>query len=220
VKLIAHLKLQPTPEQHDAVVRTLETANAACNSMSQMAWDMHVFGKFAIQKLCYEHVRTTFNLSAQVVVRCIAKVADAYKIYTGGRRAFKKHGALPYDDRILSWNLHAPSVSIWTVDGRQSIPFVCGRRHWELVQTRRGETDLVYIKGQFYLLAVCDREEPTPDDVEGVIGVDLGIITIATDNDGTTHSGQQIDRVRERYHLRRQRLQAVGREIVVVASVN
>ena len=98
----------------------------------------------------------------------------------------------------MSWNLHAPSVSIWAVDGRQAIPFVCGRRQWELLQTRRGETDLVSLHGQFYLLAVCDVEEPTPDAVAGVIGVDLGIVTITTDSDGESHSGQQIDRVRAR----------------------
>ena len=209
-KLIAQLKLQPTPEQHDALLRTLETGNAACTAISQTAWDTQTFKQFDIHRQSYEHIRSTFPLTAQLVVRCIAKVADAYKVYKGGRRAFKKHGALPYDDRILSWNMHAPSVSIWTVDGRQSIPFVCGRRQWELLQTRRGETDLVYIKGQFYLLAVCDVEEPTPDDVEGVLGVDLGIVNIATDSDGNAHSGQQINRVRERYHLRRQRLQSVG----------
>ena len=209
-KLIAQLKLHPTPEQADALLRTLETGNAACNAISQTAWDAQTFKQFDIHRMCYDHIRSTFPLSSQLVIRCIAKVADAYKVYKGGRRAFKKHGALPYDDRILSWNLHEPSVSIWTVDGRQSIPFVCGRRQWELLQTRRGETDLVSIKGQFYLLAVCDVEEPTPDDVEGVLGVDLGIVNIATDSDGYTHSGQEIDRVRERYHLRRQRLQSVN----------
>jgi len=209
-KLIAQLKLQPTPEQADALLRTLETGNAACTAISQTAWDTQTFKQFALHRLCYEHIRSTFGLTAQVVVRCIGKVADAYNIYKGGRRAFKKHGALPYDDRILSWNMHEPSVSMWTVNGQQSIPFVCGRRQWELLQTRHGETDLVYSKGQFYLLAVCAVEAPTPDDVEGVIGVDLGIVHIATDSDGNTHSGHQIDRVRERYHLRRQRLQSVG----------
>ena len=208
-KLIAHLKLQPTPEQEDALLRTLETANDACNTISKTAWDTQTFKQFDIHRQSYEHIRSTFGLTAQMVVRCIAKVADVYKVYKGGKRAFKKHGAVPYDDRILSWNMHAPSVSIWTVDGRQSIPFVCGRRQWELLQTRRGETDLVSIKGQFYLLAVCDVEEPTPDDVEGILGVDLGIVNIATDSDGHTHSGQHVERVRTRYYLRRKRLQAV-----------
>jgi putative transposase len=44
----------------------------------------------------------------------------------------------------------------------------------------------------------------------GVIGVDLGIVNLATTDDGELYSGAQVDQVRERYHTRRQRLQAVG----------
>ena len=209
-RLIAQLKLHPTPEQATALLRTLETANAACNAISQTAWDTNTFKQFDIHRQRYEHIRSSFALSAQLAVRCIAKVADAYKLDKDTLREFKPHGGVPYDDRILSWNMYEPSVSTWTLDGRQSIPFVCGKRQWELLQSRRGETDLVYIKGQFYLLAVCDIEKPTPDDVEGVLGVDLGIVNLATDSDGETHSGAVIERVRQRYQARRKRLQSVN----------
>ena len=102
------------------------------------------------------------------------------------------------------------SVSIWTMDGRQSIPFVCGPRQWELLQTQRGETDLALVNGQWYLLAACAIEEPTPVDVEDALGVDLGIVNFATDSDGETHSGAQVEKVRVRQQRRRDRLQAVG----------
>ena len=84
-KLIAQLKLQSTPKQHDALLPTLEMANAACNVISQSPWDTLTFKQFDLHRQSYEHIRSTFPL----VVRCIAKVADAYKIYKGGRRAFK-----------------------------------------------------------------------------------------------------------------------------------
>ena len=80
MKLTAQLKLQPTPEQADALKRTLETTNAACNYISSVAWAMRTFGKFALQKLCYQEVREQFGLSAQMVVRALAKVGDAYKL--------------------------------------------------------------------------------------------------------------------------------------------
>ena len=38
MKLTVQLKLQPTPEQADALRRTLETANAACDYISQVAF--------------------------------------------------------------------------------------------------------------------------------------------------------------------------------------
>ncbi|WP_345721821.1 transposase [Herpetosiphon gulosus] len=210
MKLIAQLKLLPTSDQHAALLQTLEQANVVCNAISQTAWQSQTFKQFDVHTLVYDHIRATSGLSAQMVVRQIAKVADAYKIDRKVQRTFTPHGAISYDDRILSWNMHAPSVSIWTVNGRQSIPFVCGKRQWELVQSRRGETDLAYVNGQFYLLATCDVEEPTPDDVDRTIGVDLGIVNISTDSDGETYSGAQIERVRQRYQRRRSALQAVG----------
>ena len=128
MKLIAQLKLQPTLEQADALKRTVETANAACDYISSVAWDTRTFGKFALQKLWYQDVRETFGLSAQMVVRALAKVGDAYKLDKQTKRTFRPLAGIAYDDRILSFALTDSSVSIWTLDGRQAIPFVCGER--------------------------------------------------------------------------------------------
>ena len=210
MKLIAQLKLQPTPEQAAALRRTLETANAACNSMSETAWHRQTFRAFDLHKLCYASTRESFGLSAQVTVRCLSKVADAYQLDRQIKRTFRPHGSIAYDDRILSWNLHELSVSIWTIAGRQSIRFVAGMRQLQLLHTRNGETDLAYVKGVFYLLAACDVEEPAPLDSEGVLGVDLGVVNLATDSDGEMYSGAAVEQVRQRYQRRRDRLQAVG----------
>ena len=79
MKLSAQVKLLPTPEQADALKRTLEMANAACNFVSQKAWQSKTFKQYDLHHLCYKDVRAKFPLSAQGVVRVIAKVADAYK---------------------------------------------------------------------------------------------------------------------------------------------
>jgi len=212
MKLTAQLKLQPTPEQAYVLRRTLETANAACNFISRVAWDTRTFGKFALQQLCYQKVRETFGLSAQMTIRSIAKVADAYKLDRKTQRAYRPHGGIAYDDRILSFNLKRQTVSIWTVADkrRQTIPFVCGERQRRLLSSRQGESDLVFRNGQFYLLVTCNVDEPTPDDVDAVLGVDLGITNIAADSDGEQYSGAQAERVRQRYQRRRDALQSVG----------
>jgi predicted transposase len=210
VKLIAQLKLLPTPEQAAALLRTLETTNAACNYMSQVAWDAKTFGKFDLQKLCYEPVRQQFGLAAQVTIRALAKVGDAYKLDKARIRTFRPHAAIAYDDRILSYAIPDLSVSIWTLDGRQRIPFVCGTRQRDLLSTRQGETDLAFVRGEWYLFAVCDVEEPDPQDVDDVIGLDLGITNIAVDSDGTLHSGRTVKSVRYRHRRLRNRLQKKG----------
>ena len=104
-----------------------------------------------------------------MTIRLLAKVDAAYKLDKKTCRVFRPHGAIAYDDRILSFVLPSSSVSIWTLEGRQSIPFLCGERQRRLLQSRNGETDLVLVGAAWYLLASCDVEEPEPIDVEGVL---------------------------------------------------
>jgi putative transposase len=210
MRLTAAIQLLPTPEQADMLKRTLETANDACDYISQVAWESKTFRQFPIHRLTYQTVRETFGLAAQLAVRCIAKVADAYKLDRKTQRTFQPHGAVPYDDRILSYNLKGSEISIWTLDGRQAIPFVCGEHQRELLATQRGETDLALVRGKWYLFVTCEVEAPEPVDVEGVLGVDLGIVNLATDSDGETFSGEHVERRRQWYVNRRQALQKVG----------
>jgi putative transposase len=180
MKLVAQLKLRPTKEQARILKDTIACANAACNRISEVAWERRTFGKHALQKLCYRDVKSCFGLSAQMVVRCLANVGDAYRLDRRSKRRFKPHGSIAYDDRILSWNLNEPSVSIWTVgseggsEARQSIAFVGGERQMTMLETCVGETDLMYRRRKFYLLATCEVEDPEPFVAEGVIGVDSG----------------------------------------------
>ncbi len=208
--LIAQIKLLPTPHQAAALSQTLATANAACTAISAAAWQQQCFSKFPLQKDLYHPIKPTFGLSAQLLIRCIAKVCDSYATDRTTCHTFRPYGAIAFDDRILSFRLAQQTVSIWTTAGRQTIPFVCGSRQAASIQTRQGESDLVMRKGHFYLLVTCTVAEPPPAPVEAGLGVDLGIINLATDSDGGTHSGAGVERVRQRYQRRRDRLQRVG----------
>jgi putative transposase len=210
MKLIAQLKLLPTPAQADMLKRTLEAANAACNYISGVAWASKTFGKFALQKLCYQDVRETFGLAAQMTIRALAKVGDAYKLDKQTKCTFRPLASIAYDDRILSFALPDSSISIWTLDGRQSIPFVCGERQRAMLATRQGESDLLFHRGNWYLLVTCDVEEPELQDIDAVLGVDLGVTNIATDSDGDVHSGKAIKNVRYRHRRLRNKLQKLG----------
>lgn len=210
MKLTVQLKLIPSPDQADALRRTLETANAACNSISQVAWESKTFRQFAIHKLTYQSVRKTFGLAAQLTVRCIAKVADAYTLDRKVQRSFAFHGAIAYDDRILSFALRDSLVSIWTLNGRQAIPFVCGKRQRALLAHQRGQSDLVFAHGSWYLFATCDIETPELIETDSALGIDLGVSNIATDSDGEIHSGKVIKNVRYRHRRLRKKLQKLG----------
>lgn len=211
MKLMAQVKLDVTPEQHDSLVRTLEVANDACNQISEMAWSERTFKQFDIHKLAYALIRESSNLSAQMVVRCISKVADAYKLDKKTKRTFKPHGAIAYDSRILKWYIDKQEVSIWSVDGRlKKLPFVCGERQKELLQNQQGESDLCLINGELYLFATCDVESPTPDDVTEFLGIDLGIKNIAVTSDNAVFSGAELEAKRQWFADRKTTLQKVG----------
>src|SRR4051794_21252468 len=103
MKLTVAVKLQPTPGQAAALQTTLECANAAATIMSQTASAPQPFGQSPLHRLVYAPIRATPELAAQMVVRLIAKVADAYKPDRARLRRFRPHGSLAYDDRILRW---------------------------------------------------------------------------------------------------------------------
>lgn len=83
-------------------------------------------------------MKAAFGLSAQPAVRVVKKVVDAYTALASSlgagnlgppnspryRKAvgepvvFRPEAAQPFDDRCLSWQLDARTVSIWTLDGR------------------------------------------------------------------------------------------------------
>lgn len=176
MKLTAQVKLLPAPEQAQFLKQTLEEANAACNYISLQAWENKTFRQFDLHKLTYRDVRKNFQLSAQATVRCISKVADAYKTGKHVMRAFKKYGGIAFDSRILSYNLEKMEVSIWTVGGRQHIPFSAGTRQLELLSGQRGESDLCLIGDRFYLFVACDVEAPEQKDIEGILGCEYDII--------------------------------------------
>lgn len=206
--MTAQIQLKPTPEQHTMLKQTLELANAACNVISVYAWDNKEFGQYGLHNALYHSIRAEFPLSAQVVVRCIAKVADAYKKDVKIKRAFKDHGAISYDDRILRY--FADRVSIWTIVGRLSVPFVCGDRQRELLQYQQGESDLVYQRGKWYLLATCNLPDPSEDEVERFLGIDRGMVNIAADSDGNLYQGKPVEDKRAWYAKRRKVLQRTG----------
>src|SRR5258708_17684082 len=103
MKLTAQVKLVPTPQQAELLKATLERANTACNHISEYAWTHQTFGKYPLQEALYYRLREDFGLCAQMVIRCLGKVADAYQLDKATQRTFKALGSIPYDNRILAF---------------------------------------------------------------------------------------------------------------------
>ncbi|MDW6063541.1 transposase [Streptomyces sp. FXJ1.4098] len=230
MKLVVQVKLLPTPEQASALEATLTACNEAASWASSIAYEGGVSRNFALRKLTYTQIRARWGLGAQAAQHVVKKTCDAYatlkanlragnlgrpgsKRYrkaTGKPIAFRPEGAQPYDDRMLSWQIAQRRVSIWTLTGRiKDVRFTASVEQLAtLALHRRGESDLVRRDGMWFLIATCEvPEAPLNTEPADFLGIDLGIVNIATTSDGEILTGRRLNRIRARERTLRSKLQ-------------
>lgn len=203
------LKLAPTSEQHQALLDTMHAFNRACDYIAAQAYAAHVANKFALQKMCYGTLRTQYKLAAQLAIRAISKTSDVYKRDKSIQPTFRPEGALVYDERVMSFK-RLNTVSLLTLQGRVLVPFRIGSYQESRLEQIKGQADLLYRKGVFYLAVTLDVPEPSPFETTDFLGVDLGIVQLATDSTGESFSGEAVEKNRQRMLALRQRLQKRG----------
>ena len=207
MKLTVQIKLIPSRVQCAVLLTTLELANKACNRLSKLAWDAKEFHRFTLHRKFYRQLRDEFKLSSQLICLLNAKVADSYKLDRKKLRAFRDHGSISYDSRVLHINLFKSNINIWTVNGRIIIPFICGMNQLKLLAYPHGEADLIYRNSKWYLNIVVEVPEDKEFEATDVLGVDMGIVEIAYDSDGNHYSGIELNAVRRHNREIRRKLQ-------------
>jgi len=203
------LKLAPTPEQHQALLDTMHIFNEAANFVASVAFAEKSANKFELQKLVYGELRATYRLPAQLAIRAISKASEAYKRDKSIQPHFNPEGALVYDSRVMTFK-GLTTVSLLTQASRVLVPFLLGTYQASRMDAIKGQADLIYRNGTCYLAVTLDVPAPTPVTPGGTLGVDLGIVNLATDSEDETFSGELVERNRKRHHGLRQRLQKRG----------
>ena len=203
------IKLDTNEEQHIALINTMHKFNEACNYIAEAAFSIHSANKIKLQQMIYYDIKDKFGLQAQLVIRAIAKVCEAYKRDKNIKPSFRLNGNVVYDQRILSYK-GLEYVSIVTMNGRLKIPIRIGEYQKARFDRVKGQADLICKNNIFYLMVITEVPELSKFDAVGVLGIDLGIVNLATDNDGITYSGKQIDDIREKTNILRTNLQKAG----------
>ncbi len=205
------VRLETSESEKALLLETMKQYNSAANFTAEKAFELKIANKYELQKLFYKEIRSRFNLSAQFAIRVISKVVEAYKRDKIKKPVFRLNGAIQYDQRNLSWK-GLDRVSLITLKGRIKLNTRIGGYQRARADRIRGQADLIYVKGVFYLVAVVDApEESEYDDPKEALGVDLGLVNLATDSDGEVFSGEGVEeKVRRKYSALRATLQQVG----------
>ena len=205
VKLTLQLQLLPSADQKRMLLATMEQFNAAASHAARVGFDAQRFSQPSIHALCYRELRERFGLSSQMAVRAIGKAVECFQRDKKHCPRFRPYGAMTYDQRLMSFK-GMDKASLLTLEGRQIVPLIYGEYQKARFDRIKGQCDLIFRGGKFYLLASIDLPDKAPIEVKEFLGVDLGVEKIIATSDGTSVSGQHVEAVRQKYHAVRRSL--------------
>ena len=209
MKRIIQIKILPTAEQVGSLEQTMRRFNAACNWVAEQAFERKLANSYALQKLFYYEVRETFSLPADIAILVFAQVAACYKRDKSKQVSFRPLAAIPYRRGAFRYK-GLEVLNIKTADGkRHDIPMVMGEYQAEQFGNVKLYAELVRRKdGQWFLMASVEFDDEPPCDPDDFLGVDLGVVNLATDSDGQTHIGEEVEAVRVKNQTLKQQLQS------------
>jgi IS605 OrfB family transposase len=212
--------------QDTTLAATQRTFNQAATWIAHVCWDEGLTNSTAAHHRVYGQTRAQFGLGAQLAICARMKSVETIKAVKAKRQEsqrscpqFGLRGSVRYDARSYTLMGHE-RVSLNTVEGRVTCHLLLGERQLAMLYEPAWETggaDLVWRRGVYYLHITQSREAPDPPERQepaaqdgGTLGVDLGIVNLATDSAGERFTGTRIRVARRRYHTHRQRLQQCG----------
>ncbi|MGZ3666874.1 MAG: RNA-guided endonuclease InsQ/TnpB family protein [Ktedonobacterales bacterium] len=214
--ITAKLKLHTDADQFRALRQTQLAYRDALNRVSRYAFDHgKLSNQHALQRACYDDLRHTHRLPAQLACNVPRQVGASYKaLWTRARanaqarrkgwtrKRYKGLDQAPtYVSPTLTYNYQRDygfkteqRVSLLSLAGRVIVPYTGYSRHVALIQhgAQIGAAKLWYDKPrkQFYLLVSLAIEvpDPTPASHRSVVGVDVGQRYLAVVTDMHNHT--------------------------------
>jgi IS605 OrfB family transposase len=200
-------KLDVTADQAAEIDATLQLYADACNAIRDVSRAIDSTNRVDVHHACYREIRERFGLSANHVVRAIARTCMALKVPEKRDSVFRA-AALDLDVRTFGFQERDWTFGITLRKGRVKLAPLLGefQRH---ALTGRTPTSATLVKrraGGYFLHIQLVDEAPAPDPVSDFLGVDLGVVNLAVDSDGETFTGEKVEAVRRRYAKHRRGL--------------
>lgn len=207
-------KLLTTPTIADALKETSKRFADACNHVLKVALAETTHNAIKLHKLCYADVRELFGLSANLAVRAIRRVVSCMTRLKGKRKRPKefKPKSIDYDARIFSYRERDETVSLTTTKGRIRIPMILGERQRSFLKGQNPTSATVINKQGIWYIHIVVEFEANPVSGDGVMGIDLGINSIAATSTEVLIEGKSRQKFKQKKTQVRASLQSKGSE--------
>jgi IS605 OrfB family transposase len=210
VTVTLKVKLEATEQVSQSIAKTQKAYAMALNHASDVAFQKKVFSSVALHHITYRDVREMTKLPSNLVCSARNVVAEAYKRDKDKHHRWKETAAMRYDARTLTVKLDKEYATLTTLDGRVKVNLILSDYHRQyLGGTWRIEpTATVSHKGRIWYLHLIVTKDVSDSDSDARIGIDSGIVRIATTSTGKVFKGGIIKRIRERRFKQRRDLQS------------
>ena len=192
------------------VEETLQVFADACEWVNQNT-PPELTSKTKMQKLVYNDVRLRFGLSANLAIQALRRVCANRKTAHKKKRNVRKFSptSVSYDARIFSFKEFDYTVSLKLLENRVRFELDIGNYQRGILkgQDPKSATLVKRRSGDYYIHINLNHDAPDEIDTEEVLGIDLGRTDIAHTSDGDSWSGQQLNKVRNKYAWLRKVLQ-------------
>lgn len=215
--ITAKIQLYVNESQAESLRLTIKTYQKACNWLSEKVFVSKNLNQIQLNNLYYKELRQRFGLKSQMAQSVMKTVIASYKSAQSNRHEWSLvHYKHPIYD--LVWNrdysLNERLFSVNTLDGRIKLPFeLKGMQKYFNDDWKFGTAKLVYKFNKWFLHIPMTKEIPLlkEQDVNNVVGIDLGINFLATSYDSkgktTFFNGRNIKHKRSRMRATRKSLQ-------------
>ncbi len=219
MKATLKLRLHTCRDAEGVLLETMRQSTACFTAVTAHGWDTAERNGTRLHHATYASLRAAYpSLPSQLHCAARVKATEAMKSVDERLKQGRKAGRptfvlcpIRYDARSYWVKLGEVRASLASVAGRVCVHFnLCGyyRRY---LDWKPCSADLCYDAKdrRFYLHVVVETAAPEAS-CEGVLGVDLGIVELATDSEGNQYSGEAVKSVRRRVRRIRRLLQARG----------
>jgi IS605 OrfB family transposase len=206
-------KMRPSDGQASNLARTAVAFAEAATIALQHATEAKTSNRIRLQHLCYREIKKRTSLSANLVIRAIARACWAVRAARAKGKTVNafRPTSIDYDQRIFEWREQDEQVSLSTLDGRIRVPLALGEYQRSALAGKRPTCAKVVRERKGWSIHIVVSDEPgksTP--VIGAIGVDRGIYNVAVTSTGRFYGGRKSLHQRKKNLSRKARLQRKG----------